>query len=151
MSITVGEFTFEAGTVTGPAAYMQERGNAKLEEIQAGKSVVFNLGAAHAKGAEGLVNLALVALQTDYAAWKGLESLRPVMSIFEAVQKLTDAIGSSPECLQAQQTHQAVTIPTLRSELIDTLCDQLGEEERDVLREALDTIDGDSLREDDGL
>lgn len=75
MTITVGEFTYEAGSVFGPVAYMRERGNAKLDEIQAGKSTVFNFGAAQAKGVDGLVKLALVALQTDYAAWKGLESL----------------------------------------------------------------------------
>ena len=66
----VGEFTYENGTVSGPAQYMTEKGNAKVEDILAGRSAVFNYGV----GLPGAnpAQLVLVALQTDYAGWRGM-------------------------------------------------------------------------------
>jgi hypothetical protein len=73
--MTVGEFTYEKdGTVTGPAQYMADRFDKFRANLEAGRNAVFNYGAMHGKGtAESLL---LVALQTDYAAWKGMESFR---------------------------------------------------------------------------
>lgn len=71
--------------------------------------------------------------------------MTPEDSMVELVRKLTAAIYSGPENLIAQQRHQAVTIPSLRASAIEAICDALGEKERDVLRECLNTIDGDPL------
>ena len=68
----VGQFTYdtETGTLTGPAEYMQEKGNAKLEDILAGRDVVANFGMLKSPNAHTAV---LVALQTDYAGWHGMQ------------------------------------------------------------------------------
>lgn len=69
---TVGRFSHDAGTVRGPADYMRERGNAKLAEIEAGRCVVVSYGVANGHDP---VTTILVALQTDYAAWRGMQQL----------------------------------------------------------------------------
>ena len=69
---TVGRFTLEDGILSGPEAYMREKGNAKLEGILNGKDAVFN-SAAHLDFETAI----LLAIQTDYAWWtrkKGVES-----------------------------------------------------------------------------
>lgn len=73
MTQTVGEFTYDeaASTVSGPAAYMEEQGNAKLAAITAGTDAVFNMSAGYSPD---IVTAILVALQTDYAGWHGLRS-----------------------------------------------------------------------------
>jgi len=74
--LKVGAFTYEAGKVSGPSEYMNEQGSAKLEEIQSGKSAVFNFGCTRCKGTEvELARLVLVTLQTDYAGWRGMKTL----------------------------------------------------------------------------
>lgn len=66
--------------------------------------------------------------------------------MISALRQLTAAISRYPECLQAQQRHQAQTLPELREALEQELL-LLTEAERDMLREALDGIDSDPLRE----
>jgi hypothetical protein len=68
----VGAFTFQNGSIFGPAQYMKEQGNARLDRILAGQDTVFNFSASRSPDIETAV---LVALQTDYAGWKGLRSL----------------------------------------------------------------------------
>lgn len=70
MAKTVGRFTYENGIVTGPKEYMKTRYRTVLAEINAGKNAVFNHG-----GSPDVITQALVAVQTDYAAWKGMRSL----------------------------------------------------------------------------
>ena len=73
--MTVGEFTMEPdGSITGPAGYMTERFPKFKAELEAGRSAVFNYGAMHGKGSAE--SLALVAIQTDYAAWQGMAAFR---------------------------------------------------------------------------
>jgi hypothetical protein len=71
-SQTVGEFTFdfEAMTVSGPASYMQERGDAHLAEIKAGRDPVVNSG----YSPDPITGI-LVSLQTDYAGWRGQKQM----------------------------------------------------------------------------
>jgi hypothetical protein len=71
---TVGEFTYEDGTVTGPAEYMKERGNTRLKKILDGEDHVFNAGARFSP-MTSTEKLVLVSLQTDYAGWKGTREL----------------------------------------------------------------------------
>jgi cell division septum initiation protein DivIVA len=72
---TVGRFTYSAGTVSGPAAYMAERYEARMAEINAGRDTVTNMGLAQ----HGDTVLAvLVSLQTDFAAWAGMRSFARV-------------------------------------------------------------------------
>ena len=76
--IEVGAFKYdtEEKVLEGPADYMAERGDAKLEEILSGKSAVVNAGFSIAsKGEHRTETLVLVALQTDYAGWLGLKGL----------------------------------------------------------------------------
>jgi hypothetical protein len=65
---TVGRFTLNDGTLTGPADYMAEQGNAKLDRILRGADTVFNMTAHLSPDVETAV---LVHMQTDYAAWHG--------------------------------------------------------------------------------
>ncbi len=67
---TVGAFTYDGTTLTGPAAYMAEQGDAKVEAILAGTDVVFNYGMQSGASPDPITAF-LVALQTDYAGWKG--------------------------------------------------------------------------------
>jgi len=71
---TVGQFTIDTETceITGPAAYMEEQGNARLKAILAGEDVVFNMGATRSPD---VFTAVLVSLQTDYAGWKGTRQL----------------------------------------------------------------------------
>ncbi len=73
MATTVGRFIYEDGTLTGPAEYMRERGDARLAKIVAGEDVVFNFGAMSGRG--DTITLVLVSLQTDYAGWLGTREL----------------------------------------------------------------------------
>lgn len=70
----VGEFTYDGKTVSGPEQYMKERGSAKLDSICSGNDVGFNAMMACRPGGD-LETLVLVALQTNYAGWKGTRSL----------------------------------------------------------------------------
>lgn len=69
--ITVGRFEYEDGAISGPAEYMNEKGNAKLDGILAGTDVVFNMSAGYSPNIETAV---LVAMQTDFAGWHGSRS-----------------------------------------------------------------------------
>ena len=69
---TVGRFSLEGGVLSGPAQYMEEQGNAKLDKILAGKDTVFNMTAHLSPNAETAV---LVALQTDFAGWLGMKEV----------------------------------------------------------------------------
>lgn len=73
--MTVGEFTLGAdGSLVGPAGYMADRFSAFKAKLEAGDSAVFNHGLANGLGTTE--SLFLVAIQTDYAAWKGAQSFR---------------------------------------------------------------------------
>ena len=74
MAKTVGAFKYEDGAVFGPADYMREQGNDYLDKIEAGNCAVFNYGAMTGKG--DTVTLVLVALQTNYAGWKGMQQFQ---------------------------------------------------------------------------
>jgi hypothetical protein len=71
-SLTVGKFTIEGNDLSGPAAYMEERGFALLDRIDAGQDTTFNLTAHLSPTVELAV---LVRLQTDYAGWLGQQEL----------------------------------------------------------------------------
>lgn len=73
--IEVGAFSYdtETKTVSGPAEYMRERGNERIDRITSGKDTVFNAGVRFS--AEPAEKLLLVSLQTDYAGWKGTREL----------------------------------------------------------------------------
>ena len=68
--ITCGRFTLDpdTGTLTAPAQYMREQGDARLAAITAGRDAAFNMSAHLSPSIEIAI---LVALQTDYAAWAG--------------------------------------------------------------------------------
>jgi hypothetical protein len=67
---TVGRFTYdpETGTVSGPAEYMREQGNARIAQIERGGSVADQMIIGRAPN---VVVGILVVLQTDYAGWHG--------------------------------------------------------------------------------
>lgn len=73
--VTIGAFSYFAATgeVQGPAEYLQSEAFAVVQDrINAGKSLVANEAAAH--GSPPYV-AALIAIQTDYAAWKGMREM----------------------------------------------------------------------------
>jgi hypothetical protein len=65
---TVGKFTFDGTHLVGPAAYLEERGNALIDRVSAGQDVTFNM-TAHLS--PDPVTALLVRLQTDNAGWLG--------------------------------------------------------------------------------
>ena len=67
---TVGRFTLTDGSLSGPAAYMTEQGNAKLDRILNGHDTVFNMTSHLSPDIETAI---LVALQTDFAGWLGFK------------------------------------------------------------------------------
>lgn len=78
-TIEVGAFTYEpaTGAITGPERYMRERFPAVKAEIEAGRNVCFNAGAG---GLSPNVETALlVAVQTDYAGWRGTQQLNAAL------------------------------------------------------------------------
>ena len=74
MTKTVGQFTIKDGSLYGPKDYMAEQGNAKLDEILSGVSVVFNTSIRLNPG-QDIETAILVTLQTDFAGWKGTREL----------------------------------------------------------------------------
>ena len=70
---TAGRFSYDptTGTVSGPDAYMSERYAARMAQINAGRDTVANMG--FARGGDTVLAV-LVSLQTDYAAWAGMQS-----------------------------------------------------------------------------
>jgi hypothetical protein len=71
-AIPVGQFALEGDELNGPTRYMEERGFALLDRVDAGQDTSFNLTAHLSPSAELAV---LVRLQTDYAAWLGQQEL----------------------------------------------------------------------------
>ncbi len=69
---TVGEFSFDGKHVSGPARFMKEVGSAKLDSMTSGTDAGFNAMLACAPKGSDLVTVVLVALQTAFAGWKGL-------------------------------------------------------------------------------
>lgn len=69
MAKTAGQFAIEGSTLTGPAEYMRERGNALLDRVLAGQDQMFNMTAHFSPDVEMAV---LVRLQTDFAGWLGM-------------------------------------------------------------------------------
>ena len=75
----VGNFTAtDDGKVSGPAAYMQDPAGfaARMIVIYAGRDTVFNYATGH-EGSDGMTAV-LVSLQTDYAAWLGMQRLSQI-------------------------------------------------------------------------
>lgn len=72
MAKTVGRFSIEGSTFTGPQEYMAEQGNARLERILSGNDSLFNATAYLSPDLETAI---LVWMQTDYAAWAGAREL----------------------------------------------------------------------------
>lgn len=70
--LQVKAFTLEDGILTGPAQYMTEQGNAKLDRILKGEDTVFNMTAHLSPSVEVAI---LVHLQTDYAGWLGFKQM----------------------------------------------------------------------------
>lgn len=71
-TITVGKFTLEGNDISGPASYMEERGFALLDRIDAGQDLTFNRTAHLSPSVEMAI---LVRLQTDFSAWLGEREL----------------------------------------------------------------------------
>ena len=71
MSTTCGSFTLtEAGDLEWPAEYLSSPAFAALKaKLEAGTSAVVNFGSGDIRGRT------LVAVQTDYAAWRGLQQI----------------------------------------------------------------------------
>lgn len=68
--ITVGRFTLTSDdSLLGPADYMREQGNAKLDAMIAGNDPAFNIALNYQPDYRRCL---LVMLQTDYAGWKGM-------------------------------------------------------------------------------
>lgn len=81
MKKTLKNFSIDLveGSFSGPKEYMNEQGNAKLDQILAGKCETFN---ATTHLSPDLATAILVWMQTDYAGWLGtrqLERLCPVI------------------------------------------------------------------------
>jgi len=76
---TVGRFTFENGSISGPKQYMEEQGSALLARIETGQEPNFN---ATCHLSPDIITAILVWLQTDFAGWLGrkqlIDSLRTV-------------------------------------------------------------------------
>ena len=72
MKTTVGQFTIEGDTLTGPTAYMREQSDEKLKAITEGWDVAFNMCSHLSPNVETAI---LVGLQTDYAGWLGARQL----------------------------------------------------------------------------
>ncbi len=77
MTQTVGRFTLTDGVLEGPALYMNERGSALVDEITAGRDLIFNVTAELSPSVELAV---LVRLQTDFAGWFGQRQLLAAIS-----------------------------------------------------------------------
>ena len=72
MLFKLGAFTWDSGTVIGPREYMEARGFERLRRMEQGHDPLVSIGLAQ----HGNLALAvLVALQTDYAAWRGEQEL----------------------------------------------------------------------------
>ena len=73
--IEVGRFRFdrETQTLEGPADYMREQGNAKVDRIVRGDDVAFNMTCHLSPDIETAI---LIHLQTDYAGWHGMKSFQ---------------------------------------------------------------------------
>lgn len=61
-------FQIKDGTLSGPADYMQARGNAKVDKMLSGKDELFNACLSYSPNVETAI---CVWLQTDYAAYLG--------------------------------------------------------------------------------
>ena len=70
---SAGSFTFDPknGQIQGPADYMKEKFQDRMEAIYAGRDHVFNYGSMDGRD---VVPMVLVSLQTDYAAFQGMKS-----------------------------------------------------------------------------
>lgn len=73
-ALTVGRFTLEPdGTLTGPAEYLASEAYRKcIAKIEAGDNAVVRFGATTGQSRASLL---LVAIQTDYAAWRGMQQI----------------------------------------------------------------------------
>jgi hypothetical protein len=70
--IKCGKFSFAGQSISGPAKYMREKGSAKIDSITSGNDAGFNAMMQVDPSAD-MVRLVMVALQTDYAGWIGME------------------------------------------------------------------------------
>jgi hypothetical protein len=75
MAKTVGQFTYDEtdGTISGPATYMREEGNALIARISAGQETDM-LARFMDSGTPDALTAILLLIQTKYAAWIGYRS-----------------------------------------------------------------------------
>ena len=83
--MTIGAFTIENGTVSGPETYMREQGLAWLRRLNDGIKVGhvpvvvehgYRYNREAGKSADEAMDIAiLVAIQTDYAGWRGMRQM----------------------------------------------------------------------------
>lgn len=69
---SVGRFTYENGSISGPRQYMEEQGSALLSRIETGQEPTFN---ATCHLSPNIITAILVWLQTDFAGWLGRKEL----------------------------------------------------------------------------
>jgi hypothetical protein len=76
----VGRFEFDpkSGTLSGPAEYMKERGNALIDAIQGGTDNIFNMTASFSPDP---VTAIMVRLQTDFAGWLGSRQIASMAGV----------------------------------------------------------------------
>jgi hypothetical protein len=70
--ITVGSFRWTGTSLMGPAEYMKAQGNAFIDKALSGQSSVLNYAL---QNGSCVITALLVAVQTDYASWKGTRQL----------------------------------------------------------------------------
>lgn len=68
----VGKFIYDGEHIAGPAEYMKEQGSEHLDNLLAGKVTSFNMSMHYSPDT---VTAILVAMQTNYAGWRGSREL----------------------------------------------------------------------------
>ena len=106
MSTTVGEFTYADGVVDGPAEYMRERGNDRIELIFEGTCLAFNEGV-RLVGID-VATLVLAFLQTDYAWWRGR---RPMVDTCRRLMLSTGHIVDKVDWLREWEVSSIADLP----------------------------------------
>jgi hypothetical protein len=77
MTLTIGQFTLEAGSLTGPRQYFEDRGGSQAAVDKALRSTVFEFGLTESPSPEHAL---LIALQTDFAAWLGMKETERMLA-----------------------------------------------------------------------
>lgn len=72
--LTVGRFTFDGEQIAGPEAYMRDSGFAYVDRFNRGE-LNHTIRFGYEQNGGDIILALLVGLQTDYAAWRGYQSL----------------------------------------------------------------------------